>query len=88
MSDAAKKFIESWKDHNIHAEGYEPEDDNSEARQRAQECRLAGFEEGFTAADLDAAAADMIGGGDDLIDLMANAIEEANDAEAARQSEI
>ena len=79
MSDTAKRFIEKWIDDNIHAEGYQPEGDNSEARQQAERCQAAGLREAHTVAELDAAAADTFGGGDCLVDLMATAIEDAND---------
>ena len=87
MSGDVKKFIEDWIDNHVHAEGYQPEGNNSEGRRLAERCRVDATEQGFSTVDLDEAAVDMIGGGDNLDALMANAIEEANDAECKRQSE-
>lgn len=87
MIEAVKQFIQRWKTDNINAEGYEQEGDLRKAEWLADQCRTSAEREGITEAQLDEAAADMIGGGDDLVDLMSNAIKEANDAEVDRRAE-
>jgi hypothetical protein len=82
-----KQFIGRWKFNNINAEGYEREGDLRAAHRLADQCREWAKREGITSEQLDEAAADMIGGGDNLIALMSNAIEQANDDEVQRQAE-
>ena len=53
-------------------------------RALAAECRAAAKAEGISARDLDEVARDMIGGGDNLVDLLANALESATDDEIRR----
>jgi hypothetical protein len=86
-TEAVKQFIERWKFNHINAEGYEQDGDLRKAQQLAEHCRESALREGITEEQLDEAAADMIGGGDDLVALMSNAIEESNDDEVQRQAE-
>jgi hypothetical protein len=58
---------------------YQPEGDNTEAQQLADRCRAAAKEAGYTRRSIE----DAVG---PLVDHMAAAIEEVNDAEIARQS--
>jgi hypothetical protein len=82
-----KLFFRRWKFNNVNAEGYEQKGDLRAARRLADQCRASAEREGITSEQLDEAAADMIGGDDDLIELMSNAIEQANDDEVQRHAE-
>lgn len=72
-----KVFIQDWVSEHVRASGFPDEADKCEAQRLADMCADAGFKHGISRDDLDAAAADMIGGGDDLADLMFNSLEEA-----------
>lgn len=82
--DDANRFLTGWITENINAEAYEPEGDDTRARGFAALCRIDAKEAGIPVSVLDAAARDMIGGGDDLVGLMANALKSTTDAEVQR----
>ena len=86
MQDA-KNFLAEWVTENAHPEGYEPEGDDTRARDLAGACGEDASKEGLSARDLDIAARDMIGGGDDLVTFVAHALEGATDAEIRRLAE-
>jgi hypothetical protein len=83
MIEDAKRFISDWIDEHVNAEGFAGPDDRNRARELAKWCTEAAKEKGFSARDLHAAARDMIGGGDDLVNLIAHARDEDNDEEIA-----
>jgi len=85
MSQSAKDFLENWARDNINAEGYDSED-NELACHLVQVCEEDAQKEGISLPALDAAAADMMIWGDNLLDFMINAVESVNDAEVKRLS--
>ena len=48
MSERAIAFVEEWVSENIHAEGYEPEGDHSQAAAFAAQCLASSKAEGIT----------------------------------------
>lgn len=77
MSERAIAFVEGWVSDNIHATGYEPEGDSSQAAELAAECLTAAKAEGITDAEMKDAF-------DDLTQFMAGSIKLANDTEVDR----
>jgi hypothetical protein len=84
MIEDAKRFLADWISENVNAEAYEPEGDNTRARELAAECLIDAEQDGLSAELLDAAAKDMIGGGSNLVELIAKALESATDDEIER----
>ena len=72
MSERALGFVEDWVSQHVHAEGYEPESDNSLAKSLARQCLIDASAQGISEAEIRESI-------DDLTDFMAGAIEEAND---------
>ncbi|BAQ45884.1 MULTISPECIES: DUF768 domain-containing protein [Methylobacterium] len=79
MSQKAQQFVDDWIDTHIHAEGYQPEGDNSEAAMRAEQCRAMAEIQGISHSEIEESVGDLVG-------YMADAIERANDAEIQRLS--
>lgn len=77
MSQRAVEFVDNWIAENIHAEGYPPEGDDSEARGLATMCEAAAQQAGISKAEIDE---DLI----DLVEYMSQALENVNDAEVER----
>jgi hypothetical protein len=77
MSERGRRFIEGWVDENVHATGYEPEGDNSEARQLAKLCLAEAKAKGISRKEIE----EHVG---DINDYMSEAIENANDEEVRR----
>jgi hypothetical protein len=77
MSERALGFVEEWTSENVHAEGYTPEGDNSQAKSLAVQCLAAANAQGISEAEIKQSI-------DDLTEFMAGAIEEANDREVRR----
>ncbi len=77
MSERAIAFVEEFVSENIHAEGYEPEGDHSQAEAFAAQCLASAKAEGITDAEMKDAF-------EDLTQFMAAAIKTANDDEVDR----
>jgi len=77
MSERAIAFVEEWVSDNIHATGYEPEGDSSQAAALAAECFAAAKAEGISDAEMKDAF-------DDLAQFMAGSIKLVNDNEVER----
>lgn len=80
MSEKAQQFVDDWIESNVHAEAYQPEGDNSEARSLAEQCRVKAEAKGIPPSEIE----DAVG---DLTDYMASAIERVNDEEIQRLSD-
>lgn len=85
--DDAKIFIAEWLDDNIRPEGYVAEGDDTRAHELADFCRSDALKEGISDHGLEAAARDMIGSSGDLVTLVAQALEDANNEEVSRLKE-
>jgi 5-enolpyruvylshikimate-3-phosphate synthase len=77
MSERAIAFVEEFVSENVHAEGYEPEGDHSQAAAFAAQCLASAKAEGITDAEMKNAF-------EDLTQFMAAAIKTANDDEVDR----
>lgn len=77
MSEKAREFVDGWIAENVHATGYEPEGDATEAKRLAFECWAAADKAGIPRGQIEQAVGP-------LVDHMAAAIEEVNDAEVRR----
>jgi hypothetical protein len=80
MSERALAFVEGWVSDHVHPEGYEPEGDNTRAKQLADECLSAANAEGISRIEVDEVI-------DDLTAFMAGQIEEVVDREVERHVE-
>jgi hypothetical protein len=80
MSERALAFVEGWVSDHVQPEGYEPDGDNTRAKQLAEECLSAANAEGISKIEIDEAI-------DDLTTFMAGQIEEIADREVDRQVE-
>ncbi len=78
MAEKAAEFVEAWIEENIHATGYEPEGDASEAKEKAVACWAAADMKGISRAAIQKEVGD-------LVERMARAIESVNDHEVSRQ---
>jgi hypothetical protein len=74
MNTDAKDFIEIWVDENVAPEGFIERDDMSPAVVLAELCRAEAKKLGITTEELDIAASKMPLSGDNLVELMANAM--------------
>ena len=84
MNTDAKSFIEIWIEENIVPEGYAAPGDMLRAKLLAELCETEANREGIPSEELKEAVRDMIGNGDDLVDLMASAMVAATNAEISR----
>jgi hypothetical protein len=77
MSERAIAFVEEWVSENIHATGYEPEGDDSQAAAFAARCVASAKADGIPEAEMKSAF-------ENLTEFMSAAIRTANDDEVAR----
>jgi len=77
VSKRGTDFLEAWVSENINPEGYAPEGDDSRAKELAEQCLFAAKAQGITKDELE----EDVG---DIVDYMADAAEDATDAEVAR----
>jgi len=80
MSERALAFVEGWVSDHVHPEGYEPEGDNTRAKQLAEECLSAANADGISRIEIDEVI-------DDLTAFMAGQIEEVVDRKVDLQVE-
>jgi hypothetical protein len=78
MTERAISFVEIWVSENIHAEGYQPDGDLTQATNYAERCLAAAKAAGIPESEI-------TGEFEDLPRFMAAEIEEANDREVKRQ---
>jgi hypothetical protein len=77
VSERGRRFVEGWVTEHVHPTGYEPEGDNSEARQLTELCLAAARAKGISKKEIE----EDIG---NIEDYMSEVIDEVNDAEVAR----
>jgi hypothetical protein len=78
MSERIIAFVENWVTENVHAEGYPPEGDLTQAKTFAAQCRAEALASGIPAAEIDDEF-------DDMEAFMSVQIHDANDREVHRQ---